>query len=170
MTTDDLLQALDDINAANADCDRSLEEYLRALLPLVEARGAQPPTYEWLADALRLAFAAEPAPFDPAWLEREQLPRDGKEDAGPELARDMLLWQIADLRRMRGGALEDKWRCFGVESPTGNDWYNFDPRTYMGCTAAGLNDHPDGGRLAAYRDRCTWYVLAWFLELGRLYE
>ncbi len=66
----------------------------------------------------------------------------------------------------KGGALEDEWREFGVESPTGHSWYNFEPLIYLECALAGISaNNVDGGSLTP-----GWRPFAWFLELGRMYE
>jgi hypothetical protein len=46
--------------------------------------------------------------------------------------------QIQDLLAMKkNGRLEDEQRYFGIEAPSGQQWYNFDPCTYIECGAAG---------------------------------
>lgn len=46
--------------------------------------------------------------------------------------------QISDLREMNAnGQLKDEQRYFGIQSPGGQSWYNFDPCGYLECAAAG---------------------------------
>jgi hypothetical protein len=46
--------------------------------------------------------------------------------------------QIEDLQQMaRNGQLQDKYRYFGIDAPSGRRWFNFDPQTYIECGAAG---------------------------------
>jgi len=46
--------------------------------------------------------------------------------------------QLEDLRELRqAGSLEDKYRYFGIDAPSGARWYNFDPNTYLECGMAG---------------------------------
>jgi len=46
--------------------------------------------------------------------------------------------QIQDLRQMeQSGQLQDEHRYFGINAPSGRDWYNFDPLSYIECGAAG---------------------------------
>jgi hypothetical protein len=46
--------------------------------------------------------------------------------------------QIEDLRAMaKCGQLEDEFRYFGIDAPSGARWYNFDPYTYIECGAEG---------------------------------
>src|SRR5262245_54369296 len=78
-----------------------------------------------------------PAPtFDEAWRSRyvegspEALDFDGWEA--------LVLRQIVDLREMaEQGGLADEWRYFGIKSPRGAHWVNFDPCMFLECAAAG---------------------------------
>jgi len=46
--------------------------------------------------------------------------------------------QINDLKEMNAnGQLKDEHRYFGVDSPSGQRWYNFDPCGYIECATAG---------------------------------
>jgi hypothetical protein len=46
--------------------------------------------------------------------------------------------QIQDLKAMQAnGELEDEQRYFGLESPSGESWYNFDPCGYLECATEG---------------------------------
>jgi hypothetical protein len=48
------------------------------------------------------------------------------------------LRQIVDLREMaEQGMLKDEQRYFGIDSPRGQRWYNFDPCTFLECATAG---------------------------------
>ena len=79
-----------------------------------------------------------------------------------------ILFQVADLYRMRDNQLKDEYRYFGVKSPTGNSWYNFDVFTYLECGTSGMEDHAQD--VEAEFAGCDWVFLADILELGRLYE
>lgn len=120
------------------DIKRDLETYLRALLAAGRAFGPREPD---AGDALAMLTAAatcEPLEFDDAWLAR--LPAWQQEPPPQGLARfeAILVEHIADLRRMRdNGQLANDLRYFGVESPSGARWYNFDPSSYLECGLAG---------------------------------
>ena len=46
--------------------------------------------------------------------------------------------QIRDLDEMRqDGTLDDEYRTFGADAPSGARWYNFEPCTYLECAVAG---------------------------------
>ncbi len=68
--------------------------------------------------------------------------------------------------------LKDPNGYFGINSPTGNRWYNFDVFTYWECATAGMVDHLISPKslLANQFDKCTWAVLAALLKLGQIYE
>lgn len=113
---------------------RSLEEYLRALYLLAAPHRGTTPTVEQFAGWLESALTAPPLPFDPLWLTCERgvslTEYDGWEAC--------ILFQIADLRRMaQGGQLSDPQRYFGIDSPSGSRWYNFDVLTYLECGVRG---------------------------------
>jgi hypothetical protein len=167
------------------DYRRSLEEYLRSLWVVIGRSQHQPVSHTLLGHMLAEAFVTEPAAFDPAWLQYEQ-PLDWSYEDGRyvlttfvgeeriiedhvdefRLLTHTILFQIADLRRMRGNQLEDKNRSMGLVSPTGNDWYNFDVFTYLRCSTNGM--FASGGD--APFEGCDWVELAAILELGRIYE
>jgi hypothetical protein len=179
---------LDVLQAHEQTYRRSLEEYLRSLWVLIAQYQNQPVSHTLIGRMIAEAFATEPAPFDQAWLNYEQplnfSYRDGRyvleeldgyevniiEDYVDELRilKHTILFQIADLHRLKGNQLVDPHRYFGVRSPTGNDWYNFEARDYLergtGIAIAnrGDDDVPFEG--------CDWVALAGILELGRLYE
>jgi len=162
----------------------ALEEYLRSLWWVVSQSQPSEPTPELLAEWLEAAFTTEPPAFDPAWRERHrQQPQESADFSDWE---NGILFQIADLRRMaEAGQLEDEFRYFGITSPSGNLWYNFNPVTYLECGVAGTF----GGYAADERiilipapegesddspiwslERFTWLDFLEFLECCRLYE
>ncbi len=136
----------------NADNKRTLEEYLRALLGLAtrEREQADLPA-PLFAAMLEAAFHEAPLPYDPSWAAAWQpRKRDDSDDGFPGWEA-LIQRQIVDLREMHAsGALEDKQRYFGIDSPRGARWYNFDPTTYLECAAAGSFDGwtpPEGQEL-----------------------
>jgi hypothetical protein len=142
---------------------RPLEEYLRALWELVRQAQAKPVTYALLGQLLHDAFLADPLAFDEAWLQYDAPPDPFEEEEERERAfsvlQHMLCYQIADLYRMaQAGLLENKWRYFGIDSPTGHRWYNFDPAPYLERGAQFLRDG-DTHTEARWTDlvRLLWY-------------
>ena len=114
----------------------SLEEYLRSLWLLVSQSNIKSPTIDQFAIWLEQAFTIAPSPFDSDWL---KIRVDyGKDIPAYEDWEKLILFQIADLRRMAdAGQLKDEYRYFGIDSPSGSRWYNFDPLTYLECGIRG---------------------------------
>ena len=80
---------------------------------------------------------------------------------------EVIKFQLAELSRMRAsGQLADESKFFGIVSPSGHGWYNFDPFSLLECGARGLMDH--AGEDAPVR--CGWEMLGELLEMGRMYE
>lgn len=117
---------LDALRSHRRRRSRRLEVYLRALWVLARGHASAEPRWDQIGEWLVTALTARPALFDEAWL-RSRDPPEAGEGSPREEFDATLLFQIADLRRMQGGALEDEWGDFGVDSPTGNSWYNFEP-------------------------------------------
>ena len=83
------------------------------------------------------------------------------------------------------GLLEDKYRYFGIDSPSGSRWYNFDPLTYLECAIRGQYGGyeeaevivlipPPAGESADDPVReitaFSWADFIGLLECGQLYE
>lgn len=80
---------------------------------------------------------------------------------------EVIKFQLAELGRMRAsGQLADESRFFGIVSPSGHGWYNFDPFSLLECGARSLMDHE--GEDAPLRG--GWEMLGELLEMGRTYE
>lgn len=180
--------------------DRELEEYLRAMLGVVRSRrGVDALTAEEFVGVLAKSFTADPLPFDPRWGDEY---RAGTEELdGIAKCEATILQQVVDLREMReSGILDGKWIGLGVDAPRGGRWYNFDPRQYLECAAAGAIGgwepgdptgrnfvpgpvavmNPDGSigsadpheleRSIRTVVRVTWEQFAEFLVCGQVYE
>lgn len=80
---------------------------------------------------------------------------------------EVIKFQLAELSRMRAsGQLAGESKFFGIVSPSGHSWYNFDPFSLLECGARGLMDH--AGEDAPVRG--GWEMLGELLEMGRTYE
>ena len=197
MTNRDFYLAVTEFQTAPCGSDRSLEHYLLALhqlcLPLATTPSLSGEAFLQLLDT---AFTAEFPPFPEEWRSRTF----DEEDPDPGFAgfEACLIQQVVDLREMaERGALEDKYRYFGIKSPRGHSWYNFDPATYLECATAGMYGgwHPDDdtgrfrvpGPLVAAGDEgdyertsqelpfheiahVTWEYFSEFLWCGQIYE
>jgi hypothetical protein len=158
------------LRESDLESGRSLEDYLRTLWRLLQDDRTEAATYERLTALLRESFLSDPAPFDERWLAYTDPPDNDEAHDDFDYLRQTLVFQIADLRRMTGGQLQDPNRGLGVQSPTGNDWYNFEPVQYLECATQGFSDNLGAGNLTQHEHTCTWRTLAILLEMGRLYE
>ncbi len=164
--------------------NRDLEEYLLALYKLIENKRTEELTYNSIFDIISEAFTSESAPFNNDWLDcnsspdgnrmskkftnpeiREQIDKSNTSGLSPyDFTIEVLKFQIAELHKMRGKQLENEYRYFGVQSETGNYWYNFDPFANLECGARCMEDNdtdfssPD------------WSFFGELLENGRIYE
>lgn len=147
----------------------TLEKYLCGVLRVVSAYEAAVPSTRLIAQALADGFTVAPMPFDPAWLAFTNPPdlitKPQANSMRPfEAVLHMLRYQIADLRRMaETGAMENKYRYLGIQSPAGHSWYTFDPQTFLECASYGLGDSQEPADL-------TWDDLVVILWLGQIYE
>jgi len=168
----------------------SLEEYLRSLWQIFDKYQSEMPSYTLFLQMLEEAFQAEPAEFDPQWLQYDKpldwcfcdgvyvlnVYRKGeivivKRDVHPlRILKHTVLFQVADLYKMRDNQLKEEGIYFGIQSPTNNRWYNFDVFTYLECGTRGTMG-VDGDKRREYEfTSCDWTKLADVLEMGRLYE
>ena len=163
--------------------NRDLEEYLSSLLMLVEREKSQTLTPELLLKVLQDAFTFEPAEFNSDWLRITDAPDSNimsKKFTNPEFSSGVvpnesgldytiavLHFQISELHKMRDKQLLDEYRYFGIDSETGNRWYNFDPLTNLECGAACMLDNTEDEDASV---ELTWQTLGELLEMGRIYE
>lgn len=120
-------------------------------------------TFELLASLLREACTAEPVPFEAGWLSYTAPPSN----FGGDFAafQQLILYQIADWQRMAEvGSLNDPDRYFGIDSPTGHRWYNFDVATFLKRGSSSVSD------LTSDSQACDWSVMVWLLWDGQCYE
>ncbi len=164
--------------------NRDLEEYLLAMFKLIESNKAKELTFDLVLEIISKAFVSEPADFKKDWLNCNLAPdenRMSKKFTNPEISeridksntsdlspydftKEVLKFQIAELHKMRGKQLENEYRFFGVQSETGNSWYNFDPFGNLECGARCMEDNDtDFSSL-------DWSFIGELLENGRIYE
>ncbi|MBN9387318.1 MAG: hypothetical protein J0I20_04635 [Chloroflexi bacterium] len=165
------------------ESQRSMEEYLRALLGLVEQHPQDAPTFTLFAGLLGEAFTAEPAEFDRDWLNYTEPPLDYQSEdetvaiekigTGPDaekenfqFLREMLWYQIADLHLMQERGYFEKsplMLYMGVTSPTNNSWYNFSTESFLECAVASWDENSQDST-------CSWNDLKDLLWFGQNYE
>jgi len=141
-----------------------LEQYLISIwsrcLPLAESN----PSWRDIGTVVIEAFEVDPHSAMHSLKEFDTAP-ELRNESGWRDFEEAILFQISDLRRMRGGALEDEHRYFGMQSPTGYTWYNFDPLTFIECGLAGMSAFID-----EYQFDTNWGGFQLFLEMGQGYE
>ncbi|MGD9125980.1 MAG: hypothetical protein PVH19_01270 [Planctomycetia bacterium] len=118
-------------------CDRTLEEYLRAVLTESEPyKECDTISLNQFYEMLAFAFTSEPASFDDKWRHDYDELQDDME--GYEGWYAVIVQQIVDLREMKeAGAWENELRYFGISSPRESYWFNFDPFTFIECGVEG---------------------------------
>ena len=167
--------------------NRELETYLLSLLSLVEQQKNQDLTTDLLLNLLHNAFTSEPKEFNSEWLSITTAPDENtmskkftnpeinipidksvvSEKSGVDYSIAVLQFQISELYKMKGKQLDDDMRYFGINSETGNRWYNFDPMTNLECGARCILDNEED------EDKefiVSWQTLGELLEMGRIYE
>lgn len=129
------LAVLDLVN--RQDSPRSLEEYLRALWQLAVPHQASPGfALSSFFELLATGFTADAPPFHESWRTRYE--DDLQLFPGFAGWEARILRQIVDLHEMdESGQLAEKLRYFGINSPRGSRWYNFDPATFLECAVCG---------------------------------
>jgi len=150
--------------------DRSLEEYLSALWLLAQKHKNDELSFALLAKMLDDAFVTPAPPFDLNWLNYEEPPSELSQNYPVknkfEFFQKMILYQIADLHRMRQeGVFETppQFLWLGASRKGGVTWYNFEPVGFLYNALGGLEA---GSNNTEY----DWGNLAIQLWLGQIYE
>lgn len=147
----------------------ALQPYLQALWGLILSHQDDPLSWTLFAWLVEESFAALPIPFDDAWLAYENPPDlTGDAAAAQPFAalQSLILYQIADLQRMRAAGTLDlpgEVLFSGVQSPTGYTWYNFSTWSFLECGARSMDN-------SVHKADCGWIDLAVFLWCGQIYE
>ncbi|WP_197481041.1 MULTISPECIES: hypothetical protein [Eikenella] len=115
---------------------------------------------------LQEAFTASSAPFNEQWLLIRQMPDEQLKTSDPwQYSCAVIIFQVAELHRMRGQELQNELRHYGITSETGYSRYNSDPLTLLEYGAQGAGRQFGGGRQRWQRiGRCwaicwTWGVI-----------
>jgi hypothetical protein len=179
-TNRDLYLAVSQLIAQHRENARPLEEYLRALWGVALChRERTSLTPDEFFGVLAEAFSAEPFPFEAElWLENHgDVYALGLEDTpGYQGWKYRIARQIIDLLEMAiSGQLANEHRYFGLDSPRGSQWYNFDPCAFLECATAGSfggrdwEDDDTGDGVAALA-AISWEEFREFLRAGQEYE
>lgn len=163
--------------------NRDLETYLLALLKLVEQEREQILTADLLLKLLQDACTFKPKKFNVDWLKIKDEPDENtfinsktNSSTDKTIISDIgefyysiavLKFQIAELHKMKGKQLDDEWKYDGIDSETGNRWYNFDPGSILDC---GMRCFMDHNKDDDQEFEVSWRTLGDLLEMGRIYE
>ncbi|GAA5097350.1 hypothetical protein GCM10023210_32330 [Chryseobacterium ginsengisoli] len=163
--------------------NRDLETYLLALLKLVEQEREQILTAELLLKLLHDSSTSESKKFNIEWLKIKDAPDentfiDSKTNSSTDktiisdisefdYSMAVLKFQIAELHKMNGKQLDNESKYEGIDSETGNRWYNFDPGSILEC---GMRCFMDYNKDDDEEFEVSWRTLGDLLEMGRIYE
>jgi hypothetical protein len=159
----------------------SLENYLKSLWALASPFSRTEPTIKNLVRWLNLAFTYPTPDFTSiVFSERFDLYQTGF-----AYWENIIFLQISDLSQMsESGQLKDEMRYFGINSPNGSCWYNFDVMGYLECAVSGMyggdneeaiifqpssENEPDRSEIFEI-DSFSWKDFGKFLYLGQIYE
>jgi hypothetical protein len=172
-TACDLYSAILQLVAQHERTERPLEEYLRALWNVGHHFRERPSlTPDEFFGVLAEAFVAEPQSLSPDFqsaVSEGVHALDLAEVPGFQGWEYCVVRQIVDLREMAAaGQLANDLRYFGIDSPRGSRWYNFNPCGFLECAARySFNDGSDEfGPVEAI----SWEQFRVFLGAGQEYE
>lgn len=160
-----------------------MEEYLSALHKNVLKHGNSELTLDLVLKMLCDSFTSDLMEFEPEWLNITEAPdrnRMSRKFTNPEISSEVdkanlsgfhgidftietLKFQIAELHKMRDKQLKNELRYFGLQSETGNYWFNFDPFTNLECGVRCMLDNK------VEIDEIDWSFIGDLLENGRVY-
>lgn len=153
----------------------SLEEFLRSVWNTILIHQHGEPSASLFVQIISEAWDGDSGEFDSEWLKIQES-ADGIEFTTQKQMNDFdylrgtILYQIADLRRMRNAGYFERGAnvlFMGVQSPTGATWYNLSPKSFLECGTRGMKD---GAREDIELNDVTWRFFAELLHLGQLYE
>lgn len=164
-TANDLYKAVVTLCKRHSQSCLSLEEFLIELLHHAsKQKHLNSLSFKQVYELLSSSFLVRPTHV-------------AQEDSAKETDPFFSVWeskiqkQIHSLAQMKeNGTFENKYRYYGTKSPDGEDWYNFDPRSYIECAAAGLRDTRKKSDSKLATGCLTWSEFELFLTLGQIYE
>lgn len=160
-------QILDIENEENIKIPK-LQVYLQSIYKLLNEYKNESACLELFYKIIKRAFYEEPIEFNNEWLKVENEPEEDSFTDGFEYLKEVLIFQIAELKRMENKELKDEYRFFGITSETNNSWYNFSPFDNLECGIRGFIDNIPFSRVDS--KNITWKTLGIIIEIGRIYE
>lgn len=173
MTSEQMYLQLQAIHEAERGNSRSLKDYLTALYRLaLQHQDLSAIPIDLLLQLFREAFHAEPISFEPQWANSFEV--DARELTGFRYFENQIQRMVVDLHEMaQSSDLDNEERYFGIRSPRGHHWFNFDPSSLTECAMQGyyqcwpISEHPEKGPKL---NPLSWVDLADFLKTGQVYE
>lgn len=162
---------IENIIETNKNCNISLKEYLIGIL--YNSKDFNMKNGIGISDFLTILDKAFSKVPDSSFHDEIQLskkpPMIDEEDGNYDTLKDTLFFQINDLTCIEkdDSLINNQLKYFGIDSPNGNRWYNFDPFTYLKCASSWLVDYYGE---TSHIDYISWGMFANFLEMGRSYE
>lgn len=178
MTIEEFIERLSELEPAFKSSNKNLEEYWRSMYPLVIQKKHKKPTLELFFELIKDSIENPPIKLNADWLKSINPPESNLfeeevKNGEKELKSDndefefflkVLEFQIAELHKMKDKELKNEHRYFGINSETGNRWFNFDPMGILDCGLSGMESN------GFNKDLENWIFLGEIIEMGRIYE
>ena len=178
MTIEELIDKIGETESAFKSSNKNLEEYWRSMYRAAIEIKDEKPTLQLFFELITKSINYPPLDFKPEWLNSISPPESNLFDATVKIGKEgvksefkefefftkVLEFQIAELRKMKGKQLENEHKYFGIDSETGNRWFNFDPLGILECGLGGFRAN------GFNKDLENWIFLGEIIEMGRIYE
>lgn len=178
MTIEKLIVELGELESAFKASNKSLEEYWRSMYPLAIKKKHQKPTLKLFFELIKESIDNPIIKLNKDWLRSinppesnlfEEEVKKGEKDLKSdndefEFFLKVLEFQIAELHKMKDKQLKNEHRYFGIDSETGNRWFNFEPIGILECGLSGMDAN------GLNKDLENWIFLGEIIEMGRIYE
>ena len=165
VTHRDLPSLIEDLVRRRRDCKITLQSFLENLRRVGgRLRDQHAVSLAAFSEMLEVAF--EPCPSREA--------ADAAATEGYVTWEKRISEQICDLEEMeQAGILDNEYRYFGASAPRGDDWYNFDPCTFLECAASWAADSSQDAEISSVDGGVrliSWDLFVDLLNAGQCYE
>lgn len=178
MTIEALIDKVDKLEPVFKSNNKSLEEYWRSMYSLAVKHKNENPTLELFYKLIEESLVSSPVELKPEWLNLTKAPRSNFFDKDLEndhseitsevgafdFFLEVLEFQIAELYKMKNKQLLNDYKYLGIDSETGNRWFNFDLIDILDCGLSGMSAN------GYNEDLKSWIFLGEIIEMGRIYE
>ena len=178
MNIKELIDKLNELVSTFKSSNKSLEEYWRSMYLLALNKKDDKPTLDLFFEMIAESINQSSIELNPNWLSSTNPPesnifeeevRNGNKELKSDIQEfefflKVLEFQIAELHKMKNKQLKNEYRYFGIDSETGNRWFNFDPMGILECGSSGMESN------GFNKDLESWIFLGEIIEMGRIYE